>query len=78
MKSYYRKCSKCGELKAYLTYFLSKEENTNLTEEEKQLCFECYKTSKRQKELATVDKNIKKLLIARSEPQETVSMRVAA
>ena len=29
-------------------------------------------------ELATVDKNIKKLLIARSEPQETVSMRVAA
>jgi hypothetical protein len=42
MKEYYLKCKNCGSLFPYLTYFLSKEENEKLTEEDKQLCYDCY------------------------------------
>ena len=42
MKSYYRECQKCGNLMPYLTYFLGKEENAKLTEEDRKLCFQCY------------------------------------
>ena len=33
---------------AYLTYFLSKEENEKLSEETKKMCHECWVKSKRQ------------------------------
>jgi hypothetical protein len=46
MKVYYRICSECNECRPYLTYFLSKEENKKLTEEERKLCEECYKDKK--------------------------------
>jgi len=42
MKVYYKKCKKCENIKPYLTYFLSKEENERLSEENKKLCCECY------------------------------------
>ena len=42
MKVYYRQCKKCKKLKPYLTYFLSKEENERLSEEDRLLCYECY------------------------------------
>ncbi len=42
MKSYYKECKKCKKLMPYLSYFLSKEENEKLTEEDKELCHLCY------------------------------------
>lgn len=46
MKVYYRVCSECNECRPYLTYFLSKEINQKLTEEERKLCYECYSDRK--------------------------------
>jgi len=46
MKVYYKKCIECKELKPFISYFLSKEENLDLTNKEKRLCYDCYKRNK--------------------------------
>jgi len=46
MKVYYKKCFRCKELKPLISYYLSKEENLNLTDKEKKLCYDCYKKNK--------------------------------
>jgi hypothetical protein len=46
MKILYKKCFKYKELKPLISYFLSKEENFNLTNKEKRLCYDCYQKRK--------------------------------
>jgi len=50
MKEYYIKCLRCEQLNPRVTYFLSKEENSNLTERQKQLCYSCYLAEKKKGE----------------------------
>jgi len=51
MTWWYRECKKCKNLMPYLTYFLSKEENLLLSEEDKKLCHKCYVKNKNMKSL---------------------------